>query len=1055
MKTRAVLVGSYNGQKLFYLLTPHGEQKYDGALVSKFGRVEYLPFFQFITTTGNIQEFKFSKFHRFLWEPAPRNEDRNRWSRMFLSKTQPVDDELLVGTKIITELTPAKQEKKSAAERAFLFQRKLANPSSPHMDGTQLTRSFVEPLRGVIGLKGLGPSLRVNRSIDGDGDGFVDDGLPTMRPFIPGFDLVADAIDSAQSMRSIRTDRADTTKDRSISRETMFRHVQDINDHVAVRHNGGKPLKTKADALGVLTKLIPGFGRTDKGRSYIEFLDDMQPEDELHPWQEAYLSQFIFMVEDEPLRNTVRWKLSRMDTPTAESGVNGQTSAPRRTKGWEPVAPSLIVRGTSGRMRPKKMYDQPGIEIQYTQNDDFASLQGWEWILRPDKKNYNVLSSAISKEMQNDAKKVANLNEAQQISRLIRRRREQIDTLSQFVASFPLPQNAEVSLAANMSERFRNFINQALPMVMDTVDAINSIDSTLLGVPLKDTLQVMLGGTLNEMRFFLDNVSMATMLLTTQGKYKPTIDAVNGVIEEWSPVNQSFVGIHEMTHALHFLRMRDAMHQRAKQLRTEYLSALRKQFETDGRKFPDESTLQEQLPIEAFHLDVYKETLKSFAKNNPDEFRRRLLYWGTSNVGILSRTEYESDGVTPRPGTDALVPSYLGRLADIGKLLLDHQSIGGGQLGKLLGLQSPISKQESSELARDIFRLLDKAIYFGNEPIRMNAGIARLLNDISNATGDTRLSNINKPGDALTPYHLLSVLLPDILNYETSSHRNDFRGATLGVGSNFPSAFILETLGYPDTRPPGSSTIVGLSAEDAKPLADALIGIAPMMDRIHDSISSLGASVSEFDRILTATEPQILIRPNEALLPAAFGQLGITTLDDLYNADIDTLLSAVNASIDEVGINRFVRAQLPDANGRPSQDTTPVLFELLPNAVLELAPFSEAEKEQLREISGRIGLPASPGAILRNDAPGYASYQATLVPQPTFLSSEGFSLAEFAAETGLSEMLGIPLAQIAKGGGVTRALSNDELQLVVRYMLWILGGRFPGDKLARFDEVPR
>lgn len=1055
MKTRAVLVGSYNGQKLFYLLTPHGEQKYDGALVSKFGRVEYLPFFQFITTTGNIQEFKFSKFHRFLWEPAPRNEDRNRWSRMFLSKTQPVDDELLVGTKIITELTPAKQEKKSAAERAYLFQRKLANPSSPHMDGTQLKRSFIEPLRDAIGIKALGPSLRINRSIDGDSDGFVDDGLPTMRPFIPGFDLVLDDANSPQSMRSIRTDRADTIEDRSISKEAMFGYVQDINDHVAVRHNGGKPLKTKGDALKVLTKLIPGFGRTDKGRSYIEFLDDMQTDDELHPWQEAYLSQFIFMLEDEPLRNTVRWKLTRMDRLTAESGVNGQTSAPRRTKKWEPVKPSLIVRGSGGRMRPRKMYDLPGIEINYTQDDDFASRLGWSWVLRPDKKNYNVLSSAISKAMQSDAKEVANLNKAQQIVRLIFGRREQIDALSQLVASFPLPQNTDVLLATSMSEQFGDVINQTLPLVMETVDAINSIDNTLLGFSVQDTPQLMLGGTLNEMRFFLDNVSMATMLLTTQGKYKATIDAVNGVIEEWSPVNQSFVGIHEMTHALHFLRMRDALHKRATEIRAEYLSALRKQFDNDGRKFPDESTLQEQLPIESFYLDVYKETLTSFAKNNPDEFRRRLLYWATSNAGILHRTEYEPDGVTPRPGTDALVPFYLGRFAHIGNLLLNHQSVGGAQLGQLLGLQSPISKQESSELAKDIFRLLDKAIYFGNEPIRMNAGIARLLNEISNATGDARLGNMNKQGNALTAYHLLSMLSPDVLNHETSSHRNDFRGATLGAGSNFPSALVLDTLGYPDTRPPGSSAISGLSAEDAKPLADALIGIAPMMDRIHDSISSLGASASEFDRIQTATEPHVLVRPNEVLLPAAFEQLGIKTLDDFYAADIDTLLSAANASIDEVGVNRFERAQLPDANGRPSQDTTPVIFELLSNAVLELAPFSEAEKEQLREISGRIGLPANPGAVLRNDSPGYSSYQATLVPQPTFLSSEGFSLAEFAAETGLSEMLGIPLTQIAKGGGVTRALSNDELQLVIRYMLWILGGQFPGDKLARFDEVPR
>lgn len=1055
MKTRAILVGSYNDRKLFYLLTPYGEQKLDGALVSRSDAIEYLPFMQFITTTADIKEFKFSKFHRFLWSPPPRNEDRNRWSRMFLSKTQPIDDELLVGAKVVTELVPGKKSKKSAEERAYAFRRKMINPSSPHLDGTQLRRSFIEPLRSATGAKALGPSLSVNRSVDGDGDGFVNDGLPTMRPFVPGFDFVLDESGKPQSMRSIRTARADTVKERSISGKTMLERVQDIKDHVAVRHNGGKSLKTKADAQRVLTKIIPGFGRTDRGRSYIDFLDEMRPDDELHPWQEAYISQFVFMLEDEPLRNTVRWKISRLDSSAADSGVNGQTSAPQRTAKWEPVDESLLLRGSGPRMRPRKMYEQPGIEIEYSHDDNFANRVGWGWILRQDKKNFNVLSAAISKQMQVDTVKLVNLRDVAEIAPLaLGMRRETLDAISQLVASFSFFQDELVSVAVNANPQLLKVIERNLPFILETVDSINRVDANLLGISLEDVQQEMLGGTLNDMRYFLDNLSMATTMLTTQGRYKQTIDAVNGVVEKWSPINQTFTGIHEMTHALHFLRMQDKLRQRAAQLRSDYLSNLSKQFAQEGKTLPDKETLEKQLPVESFYLDVYKESLQSFAQNDPDGFRRRLLYWASSQNDVLHRTEYEPDGVTPRPGIDALLPFYLGQFAQTSNLISNYDSVGGAQLGRLLGLPFPISRQEASELDKDISRILNKAIYFGNQPVRMNASIARVLNEISQTTGNARLGVANKTGDVLTPYHLFSMLSPDLLQWEASSHRNDFRGVMLGTGSNFPSAFVLDTLGYPDIKISGSGEIAGLTAEEARPIADALLGVGPMMDRIHTSISSLaGGSVSNFDRIRAATENNNLIKPNEVLLPRAFRRFGINTFEDFESADMDTLIAATNAAIDEVGNNQIQRAKIPNAFGKLT-DTTGLIFEMLPTSILELAPFSDAEKEQLREISGRVGLPAAPGAILRNDSPGYSSYQATLVSQQTLLSSDGFSLAEFAAETGLSEMLGIPLAQVAKGGGFTRPLTNEEMQLVYRYMLWIFGGSFPGDKLARFDEVP-
>ena len=362
---------------------------------------------------------------------------------------------------------------------------------------------------------------------------------------------------------------------------------------------------------------------------------------------------------------------------------------------------------------------------------------------------------------------------------------------------------------------------------------------------------------------------------------------------------------------------------------------------------------------------------------------------------------------------------------------------------------APISKREAQEIVDSLSSVLDSQIYFGQEPILMNEAIATMLNTISRAIGDRKLGRTNKAGDILTPYQVMSVLGPHLLRFEASSQRNDFRGATLGTSPSLPSSFILDTLGYPDLKLGLAGRVDGLTSEDAKPLADAIIGMGPMMDRIHSTIA-LVKPTNQIEMIESVTGQDIPSRPNEVLLPPSFARAGITTLDDLDNAPIETLINAANMAVDSVGENWYSQSVV-----HQSPSLSSGFFELLPNAVLELAPFSEVEKQKLREISGRIGLPASPGSIIRNDSPGYSSYQATLTSQVTVLSSEGFSLAEFAAETGLSEMLGIPLAQVIQGGNATREMTNEELQLVTRYMLWILGGRLPGDKLERFSEVPR
>ena len=88
MKTKAVLVGAFEGNRLYYLLQPHGDKKSDGAVIAPDGRIEFVKFFHFITTTPQIEELKFSKFHKFLWNPGNSTNELDKWNRIFLKKTQ-------------------------------------------------------------------------------------------------------------------------------------------------------------------------------------------------------------------------------------------------------------------------------------------------------------------------------------------------------------------------------------------------------------------------------------------------------------------------------------------------------------------------------------------------------------------------------------------------------------------------------------------------------------------------------------------------------------------------------------------------------------------------------------------------------------------------------------------------------------------------------------------------------------------------------------------------------------------------------------------------------
>ena len=95
---------------------------------------------------------------------------------------------MLVGA-TITNNFGAKPNKNAIQAKADSFRRMIRTSGSTDIHPLYISRKSISPMRAAIGFKKLGASISIQPSVDGDGDGFIDDGLPTMRPFVAGFDI--------------------------------------------------------------------------------------------------------------------------------------------------------------------------------------------------------------------------------------------------------------------------------------------------------------------------------------------------------------------------------------------------------------------------------------------------------------------------------------------------------------------------------------------------------------------------------------------------------------------------------------------------------------------------------------------------------------------------------------------------------------------------------------------------------------------------------------------------------------------------------------------------
>jgi hypothetical protein len=125
---KAVLAGRVGASKLYYVIDAT-DRKTDGVVVSPQGNPRVVNFWKTAMNEQNLVTLKTTRFHQWLWN-TPDSETRDRWERVFLKKTQPIDKNLIDGVPINTDVLKAKLKSKSLTERAEEFNM-LKNTQSP------------------------------------------------------------------------------------------------------------------------------------------------------------------------------------------------------------------------------------------------------------------------------------------------------------------------------------------------------------------------------------------------------------------------------------------------------------------------------------------------------------------------------------------------------------------------------------------------------------------------------------------------------------------------------------------------------------------------------------------------------------------------------------------------------------------------------------------------------------------------------------------------------------------------------------------------------------
>jgi hypothetical protein len=125
---KAVFVGKVGESKLYYVVDSDNPLT-DGVLVNESENPMVVSFWDTVRFALDLRKNTQSKFHQYLWS-APSDEESEKWYRIFIKKSQKLEDSILNGVQIRSDIMKAKIKEKSLLERADQFRTSLLTGST-------------------------------------------------------------------------------------------------------------------------------------------------------------------------------------------------------------------------------------------------------------------------------------------------------------------------------------------------------------------------------------------------------------------------------------------------------------------------------------------------------------------------------------------------------------------------------------------------------------------------------------------------------------------------------------------------------------------------------------------------------------------------------------------------------------------------------------------------------------------------------------------------------------------------------------------------------------
>lgn len=1061
MKLRAVLVGTYYDRKLYYLLEPYGDKNSTGALVDKNGNIEYIKFFSFIKSNPGIKEFRFSKFHKFLWS-APTQENKAKWKRIFINGTQPVDEEMLVGAQVITELSPAVAKKHAFADRALQFKSLNASQHASMMPGSVLGR-YVNIRRTKIGTKGIGQAIGNKPAIDGDGDGFVDDGLATMRPFIPGFDFILDAAGNIQEslkpsretqqlvrggMRSGITTRPQTLEDRlhPITEEKAQQTMRKIRKYVEKTFNDGVPFSTKREVKEILAKHIPSFA---SGDSYIEFVDEILNDDDVLPnWARTYLDSFLLSIDAQPESSRFNYHIRKAE---ASKSFEGAVSL-------RPGLEDFVREPTSGLLKPQKKR-RPLIVFEYKEKPHLTDRSTFAKGLKraPFTVGSGIIDGIVDVKIRErgitprqleDLDKLDILNEridgilgALEIMALLNPDAK-LSTTGEFEALIDGTIGAMADIGPSLST---NAITGQSEIVWERrtppirfMDDKNRESAFIEQSLVKEWTFLASDeeATLADALDFLKRARNAvTRKVQNDNGFRKVQRKMAAIESESSIFMSGAIALHESNHMLHNIQAAvDAM-EAAEILRNQIVAKMLDNLAKNGVDLTDEVVrlTESSVGVEDVYPQLYIERAVEMAQQDIELAKTRLMHSEMFSMNAINPI-LQTD---PRSSDPNNPSAYFGWGAS--DIIADAAS---QMLRKFIAFNDAgdSSLSNNQKLAKTAIRdWLTQPTYDGAKAIYIGDGLARVLNEMSRfhngalAIAFSKNGRMFQPGDELNLGMVTHLLSPDSIS-ETGTARNVFSGLQLREYSA-----ILDEIGFPDfALSDGSGNAInvrGLELDESRKLAAALLNIRQLGGQIPR-----GQNGKVQPNLSVQTTTSIPIVPGSILLPYPFKNM---TKEEFLALPQDEFLKQYRELIENT-VESLINNLNPNQFGEAfeSGNTNMNWWDKL----------NKNEVNTMLRIIRNIGAPAP--SKDNKSGTGYSPYMGFLRPPvfPGLATPPKFS--EFFAELAVADVFGVPLSQIesvidSDGNQrvTTRALSKEELDVVMKFMNWMYPNQLLSEKL--------